>query len=64
MASTKETSDGGWPRQPFNKLIDEDPQIVRVPLENLDWGSRPSQMKRIESRNGMDIKHIPNGGKK
>lgn len=63
MARTKST-DTSFPQQPFNKLIDDDPQIVRVPLENVDWGSRPSVMKKVENRNGIDIKHIPNSGGK
>jgi hypothetical protein len=63
MARTK-SQDSSFPQQPFNKLIDEDPQIVRVPLDNVDWGSRPSIMKKIENRNGMSIKHIPNSGRK
>jgi hypothetical protein len=60
MASTR-SHDSSFPQQPFNKLIDEDPQIVRVPLANVDWGARPSVMKKIENRNGMDVTHIQNG---
>lgn len=63
MASTK-SQDSSFPQQPFNKLIDNDPQIVKVPMEGTDWGSRPSIMKKIENRNGMSIKHIPNAGSK
>lgn len=64
MAKTTPQAGNDWPTQPYNKLIDEDSQIVRVPLANVDWGSRPSVMKKIENRNGMDIKHIPSGGGK
>ena len=51
-----------WPDPAFNKLIEDDPQIVRVPLESLEIGSRPSQMKRIDSRNSMKIDHEPSKG--
>lgn len=62
MAGTK-SNDSSFPQQPYNKLIDEDPQIVRVPLANVDWGSRPSTMNKLPNNNGMSIKHIPNTGK-
>ncbi len=64
MANTKTQTGNDWPTQPFNKLIEEDPQIVKVPLDGVEWGARRSTLNRIENRNGMNIKHIPNSGSK
>ena len=36
---------------------------MRIPLENMDYGSRPSIMPKL-GKNGMVIKHIPNEGGK
>lgn len=67
MANTKaDSAQNAWPRQSYNKLIENDPQIVKVPLETMDWGSRGSMMGRASkaTQNGkLGIRHIPNGGK-
>lgn len=44
---------------PMNRVIDSDPQIVRVPLDKTDWGARMSSQKSME--NGMPLVHVPNG---
>lgn len=65
MANTKGQTGNDWPTQPFNKLIDEDPQIVKVPMTHMDWGSRESTMKKVQVRNdGLNVKNIPNEGGK
>ena len=33
-----------FPGPSINRLIDTDPQIVKVPLDYFQWGSRPSVM--------------------
>lgn len=46
-----------FPQPSVNRVIDNDPQIVRVPMDQTDWGgSKRSQPKDI--RNGMSIKHV------
>lgn len=51
MSNTK------FPGPNINHLIENDPQIVRVPLASTDWGgskrSMPSNIK-----NNMAIKHV------
>ena len=64
MASTK-SNDTSFPQQPFNKLIDEDPQIVKVPMDNVDFGARKGTMARARNPESggdgkMSIKHVEN----
>lgn len=63
-----DVNNNAYPRTKFSKLIEDDPQIVKVPLDSMDWGSRGSMMGRAEkaTRNGkLGIRHVPNeGGKK
>lgn len=33
-----------FPGPSINRLIDNDPQIVKVPLDYMGWGSRPSAL--------------------
>lgn len=48
---------------PMNRVIDSDPQIIRIPLEKTDWGFRKSQQPDVRAE-GMGLKHIPNSGAK
>jgi hypothetical protein len=66
MANFKTSPAGNndYPATPHNKLIDTDPMIVKVPLSEVEWGSRPSQMARVRAADGfkenrMGIKHVP-----
>lgn len=44
----------------YNKVIDEDPQFIRVPMENMEIGSRKSAMpKNVD--NAQTIKHVGEG---
>lgn len=68
MANWKSQSSNDWPATGYNKIIDNDPMIVRVPLDNVDWGSRKSQMSRVMRSEGenpqrLGIKHVPSNGK-
>ena len=56
MADTK------FPGPNINRLIDEDPQIVKVPMPNMGWGSRPSAMPK-GTENSMTIRHVGKGDK-
>jgi len=31
-----------WPGPSYNRIIESDPQIVKVPLDYMGWGSRSS----------------------
>lgn len=64
---TTDQVNNAFPRSKFNSLIENDPQIVRVDLDTMDWGSRGSAMGRAAkaTQNGkLGIKHVPNGGGK
>jgi len=48
-----------FPGPNINRIIDTDPQIVKVPMDKEDWGSRMSaQPKNIA--NSMTIRHVGN----
>lgn len=47
---------------PMNRVIDSDPQIVRVDLGKTDWGARKSSQKDIS--NTMGVRNILNSGAK
>jgi hypothetical protein len=49
-------------KPPMNHTTESDPQIVRVPMDRVDFGFRPSQ--RPPMTNEFGISHIPNGGRK
>lgn len=59
-----------FPGPNINRIIETDPQIVKIPLDNMGWGSRPSAMPKPgdpKSQNPaaptapeMTIKHIGN----
>jgi hypothetical protein len=58
-----------FPGPNINRLIDQDPQIVKIPLDNMGWGSRTSIFSHLgDDPKGQDpakptapeitIKHI------
>ena len=50
-----------FPGPNINKLIDADPQIIRVPMDHAEFGARKSaQPKNIH--NEMNLEHISNKG--
>lgn len=48
-----------FPGPSFNKLIDKDPQIKKVSMENAEWGARKSGMP-TDVKNDMTISHVGN----
>ena len=65
MANFKSSPQGNndWPSTMDNKIIDKDPMIIKVPLDEVEWGSRKSQMARVRGMDGfkensMAIKHV------
>lgn len=45
---------------PMDALRDSDPQIVKVPLNQMDWASRSSQQKSWDS-GWATVKNLKNG---
>ena len=45
-----------FPGPSINHLIDQDPQIIKVPMETVQWGARPSVMPK-----GTDPKSSQSG---
>jgi hypothetical protein len=50
---------------PINRLIGDDPQIIKVPMDKQDFGARSVTLNKTEGMRipGMAIQHVPNGGK-
>ena len=52
-----------WPATDHNKVLDNDPMIIRVPLDEVEWGSRKSTMAKVKGADGfkeapLSIKHV------
>lgn len=50
-----------FPGPSYNRIIESDPQIVKVPMDNMAWGSRPSAMPKggeAPAAPEMTIKHV------
>lgn len=45
---------------PMNTVKDNDPMIVRVPLDKVDFASRKSAQPPMQTEN-MTLSHVPNG---
>lgn len=70
MANWKGSGPGNndYPATQDNKIVDKDPMVIRVPLDEVEWGSRKSQMARVRGQDGfkenpMDIKHVESSNK-
>lgn len=44
---------------PMNRVIDSDPQIIRVALDKTDWGARKSAQPVIQ--NSQTVRNLKNG---
>lgn len=51
-----------FPGPKYNDVIENDPQILQVPLENMDFGARKSAMPGNVKAEKMAIKHVKNEG--
>jgi len=63
MANFKGNGGNAYPSTSYDKLTENDPMIVKVPMDNVDWGSRKGTMARARNApsggNGrMGIKHV------
>lgn len=48
---------------PINHLIGDDPSIIKVPMDKVDFAFRKSATPTDGLRNDMRIQHVPNGAK-
>lgn len=46
---------------PMGAPKDNDPQIVKVPMKDTDWGDRMSQQPTFDSSGTGPVVHVPNG---
>lgn len=52
-------ADKNFPGPNINRLIDTDPQIIKVPMAHTEFGSRPSALPPDgKVKNEMTIKHV------
>lgn len=47
-------------KPPMDRVTDSDPQIIRVPMDKVDWGFRKSQDPMQDQGATKPLKHIPN----
>jgi len=48
-----------FPGPNINRIIEQDPQIVKVPMDYEGWGARASALPK-DTSNSMTIKHVSN----
>lgn len=48
-----------WPGPNINRLIEHDPQIVKIPMDNVQWGARPSIMPKGHDPKGSKSGQAP-----
>lgn len=54
-----------FPGPNYNRIIETDPQIVKVPMETAEWGARKGTVDKVSKTlagNSMTIKHVSNKG--
>lgn len=67
MAGFKGGKGNAYPETPHNKLVENDPMIVKVPMDTVDWGARSKTMGQARNAQSggnrkLGIKHV--GGEK
>lgn len=50
-----------FPGPSINRLLDNSPKIVRVPMESTDWGARKSAQPK-DIKNSMTLSHVAQKG--
>ena len=48
-------------KPPLDHITSDDPQIVRVPMESVDWAFRKSQAPVMKETATGPVRHITNG---
>lgn len=49
-------------KPPMDRVTDNDPQIIRVPMDKTGWGFRRSQDPTQDHGAVKPLRHIPNEG--
>jgi len=44
----------------MDRVTDNDPAIVRVPMDEVEWANRKSQQPGMRSGAAGPVKHLPN----
>jgi hypothetical protein len=50
-----------FPGPSIDRLIESDPQIIKVPMENMGWGARASAMPKGDEKpnqSNMTLSHV------
>lgn len=63
MANFKTNKGQDYPACDYNTLNENDPMVVKVPMDDLGWGSRKGQMGKARNPESggnrrMGIKHV------
>jgi hypothetical protein len=63
MANFKTNTGQAYPQTSYDKITEHDPMIVKVPLDNVEWGSRKPTMAKARNSDGykenkMHVKHV------
>lgn len=63
MSDFRPNQTQSWPQISNNKLIENDPMIVKVPMDEVEWGARKKMMNKARgsdgiSENKMSIQHV------
>ncbi len=48
---------GKFPWPSLNRIVEEDPQIIKVPMEYSEWGARKSAQPK-DIKNNMSLEHV------
>jgi hypothetical protein len=48
---------GKFPWPSLNKIVENDPQIVKVPMDTAEWGARMSAQPK-DIKNSMTLEHF------
>ena len=63
MANFKTNRGQDYPNTSYDKITENDPMIVKVPMDNVEWGSRKGTMAKARNSDGykenkMQIRHV------
>lgn len=49
-------------KPPMDRVTESDPQIIRVPMDKMDWAARRSQLPGQDQSGAKPLRNIPNEG--
>lgn len=67
MANWNTQKGQGYPNTSHDKVVDNDPMIVKVPMDNVDWGARKGTMGKARNAESggnrkLGIEHVGKKG--